>query len=105
MIAPQQGINGTRWVGNLGAWDCRPGIAYSHNVGSKCGSTDKQVSPASSSATAVAPLGWVNPAALDFHLTAGSPAINAGDPADHTATDRDGVPRDSAPDAGAYEYR
>jgi Bacterial TSP3 repeat len=104
-IVPQQGTNGTRWVGNLGDWDCRAGISYTYNVGKKCSATDKQVSPASSSQTATAPLGWVNPGTLDFHLTASSPALNAGDPADHPATDRDGVPRDSTPDAGAYEYR
>src|SRR6185503_2107425 len=35
----------SRWVGNLGAWDCRPGMIYSHNVGETCGPTDKPLSP------------------------------------------------------------
>jgi hypothetical protein len=104
-ISPDSATGGTRWVGNLGNWDCATGVTYSHNVGKKCGGTDKAVSPASSTQSQIAPLGWVNPGALDFHLTPTSPAINAGDPADHPATDRDGVPRDSTPDAGAYEYR
>src|SRR5215213_5173689 len=28
---------GSRWVGNLGDWDCVPGFEYSHNVGKACG--------------------------------------------------------------------
>ncbi len=66
--------------------DCTPGITYSYNVGKKCGSTDKQVSPASSNPTTTAALGWINPGANDFHLKPGSPAINAGDPNDFPAT-------------------
>ena len=104
LIAPDRGSNGTRWVGNLGDWDCTPGIAYSHNVGLKCGSTDKAVSPNSSSAGVVAPLGWVNPGLSDFRLKAGSPAIGAADPSDHPALDHDGLARDGQPDAGAHEF-
>ena len=103
-VAPDSGSNGTRWVNNVGDWDCRPGIAYSHNVGQKCGATDKQVTPNSSSQGSNAPFGWVNPGAHDFHLSAGSPAVDAGDPADRTATDRDGNVRDGIPEAGAYEF-
>ena len=72
--------NGTRWVGNIGSWDCTPGVTFRYNVGDKCSATDKAVSPSSSSSTTTAPMGWVNPAAADFHLKAGSPAIDAGDP-------------------------
>lgn len=45
--------------------------------------------------------------ATDFHLQPDSPAIDAADPADATATDLDDVPRDAgAPaDLGAYEFR
>jgi hypothetical protein len=103
-VTPDSGSNGTRWVNNVGDWDCTPGIAYSHNVGKKCGGTDKQVTPASSTQTTTAPFGWVNPGAHDFHLTSGSPAVNAGDPADFTATDKDGRPRTGTPEAGAYEF-
>lgn len=39
-----------------------------------------------------------------IRLRPGSPAIKAADPADAAAIDRDGKPRDAAPDAGAYEY-
>jgi hypothetical protein len=102
-IAPDRGAGGTRWVGNLGDWDCAPGIAYSHNVGKKCGATDKAVSPASSTQNQTAALGWVNPDAFDFHLTGTSPAIDAADPNDHPATDIEGKLRGTAPDAGAYE--
>ena len=40
----------------------------------------------------------------DLRLTSGSPAIDAADPEYAPKTDRDGNPRDGAPDAGAYEY-
>jgi hypothetical protein len=103
-IAPDRGSNGTRWVGNIGSWDCTPGITFSHNVGDKCSASDKAVSPSSSSSTQTAPMGWVNPAAADFHLKAGSPAIDAGDPADFPARDRDGRLRSGTPEAGAYEF-
>jgi hypothetical protein len=47
---------------------------------------------------------FVNQAAGDYHLLAGSPCIDApsGDPS--TIVDLDGNPRDSLPDLGAYEY-
>jgi hypothetical protein len=95
---------GSRWVGNLGSWDCVSGVTYKHNVGKKCGPTDKSVSPASSNATRTAALGWVNPAALDFRLSSGSPAIDAADPSDAPSLDRDGFQRDPRPDAGAHEH-
>jgi hypothetical protein len=103
-IDMNQGTNGSRWVGNLGDWSCVSGVGYSHNVGKKCGPTDSAVSPASSSRTVTAALGWVNPGGYDFHLKLGSPAINAADPSDHPALDREGLVRDSRPDAGAHEY-
>ena len=96
--------SGSRWVGNLGAWNCVPGVTYRRNVGDKCADSDKAVVPATSSATRIAPLGWLNPGAQDFRLRAGSPAIDAADPGDYPATDRDGFVRDSRPDAGAHEF-
>ena len=54
--------------------------------------------------TLTAPMGWVNPPAFDFHLTAGSPARDAGSAQYAPATDREGKPRSGAPDAGAYEF-
>ncbi len=98
-----QAVN-SRWVGNLGGWDCIPGMVYSHNVGRTCGPTDKAVAPNQNTRTTIAPLGWVNPAGADFHLKAGSPAIDAGDPKDAPNHDRDCRPRDARPDAGAYEF-
>ena len=105
-IAPDRGTNGTRWVNNIGKWDCKPGIAYSHNVGKRCSGTDKAVKPASSTAnrSAAAALGWVNPGLNDFRLRRSSPAINAGDPNDAPRLDREGLVRDSRPDAGAHEF-
>lgn len=47
---------------------------------------------------------FVDPAAYDFHLQAGSPAINAGTDVG-VALDRDGKPRVGAPDIGAYEFQ
>jgi hypothetical protein len=95
---------GSRWVGNVGGWDCVAGMAYAHNVGQGCGPTDVPVTPVASVAGRPAPFGWVHPAAGDFRLTAASPARAAGDPADHPARDRDGAPRRLRPDAGAYAY-
>lgn len=50
---------------------------------------------------------FVNPGGADFHLQAGSPAIDSGSPADVAASDFDGDPRPwgAAPDIGADEYR
>jgi hypothetical protein len=95
--------SGSEWVGNLGSWNCVAGMAYRDNVGHKCGASDRQVKPESSSRTSAAPFGWINPAGHDFRLSAGSPAIDAGDPGDAPATDLRGVRRDARPDAGAFE--
>jgi hypothetical protein len=50
--------------------------------------------------------GFVNPNVNDFHLAAGSPAIDAGKPVANLATDIEGKvrPRGGAFDLGAYEY-
>lgn len=86
------------WNGTTGAVEAKPaGVTVDYNVwyaGAKVGSHDK-----------VAPSGFVNAAALDFHLKAGAAAINAGDPANAPATDIDGNARPigGAPDAGADE--
>jgi hypothetical protein len=95
---------GSRWVGNLGSWDCISGVTYRNNVGKKCGANDKAVSPAASNATRTAAFNWVNPGAVDFRLNSGSPAIDAADPNDAPKLDRDGLQRDPRPDAGALEY-
>jgi hypothetical protein len=42
--------------------------------------------------------------AVDFHLRAGSPAIDAGTPDGAPALDIEGTPRDATPDTGAYEW-
>ena len=103
-ISSSGGSNGTRFVGNVGSWDCKSGVTYRMNVGDTCGGSGKAVSPSSSSASQTAPFGWVNPAAGDFHLKSTSVAINAGDPNDAPATDADGKARNGPPDAGAYEF-
>jgi hypothetical protein len=48
---------------------------------------------------------FVNPAANDFRLAAGSPAIDAGSgtPGQYAPTDFAGVAREAVPDIGAYE--
>jgi len=94
----------SRWVGNVGGWNCFAGVVYSHNVGDKCSSTDKQVSPSGSTPSQTAPFGWANPSGGDFHLTASSPAIDSADPNDAPATDRDGRARVGVPDGGSYEF-
>lgn len=45
------------------------------------------------------------PGADDHHLTAASPAVDAGSASHAPADDLEGLPRDAAPDIGAYEYR
>jgi hypothetical protein len=90
-----------KFIGNVGPQNQQncyvSGITWGYNVweGAKCGATDKQVSDA----------GFVNRAAMNLHLAAGSPAINAGDAASHPTTDIDGQARSSVgpPDAGADE--
>jgi len=92
--------SGVQLVGNvspLSTGQCDSRYTWSHNVwdGAKCGTTDKN-----------APDGFVNAATGDLHLTAGSAAIDAGDPASYPAVDAEGRarPRGAAPDAGAYEF-
>ena len=63
----------------------------------------------SSSGTGCSVIGnplFVNAAANDFHLTASSPAVNAGTTISTVITDFDGVtrPQGAAYDIGAYEY-
>ena len=99
------------WANNIGGgWSCLPGVTYRNNVGKSCGSSDKAVSPAASCFPPACNPGvtaahrWVNPSAGDFHLRAGSPAIDAGSPEYAPRTDRDGWLRLGTPDAGAYEF-
>ena len=105
------GAANTIWANNIGSgWDCVTGATFAGNVGRKCAASDVAVSPSSSCAppacsiATTMPVGWVNPAQLNFRLNAGSPAINAGSASYAPATDRDGNARSGAPDAGAYEY-
>jgi hypothetical protein len=82
-------------VGNAGGGSpCDDRVSYSHNVWDdwKCSNTDKE-----------ADARFVDRNHGDMRLRDGSPAINAGDPANHPALDITGKARGSAPDAGAYE--
>ena len=89
----------SKMVGNIGiAATCKSGVAYSYNVWTQrtCGSTDRQASNVKSY--------FQNPAAHDWRLKAGSPAI---DRATRTTTRRPtarAASRNGLPDAGAYEY-
>jgi hypothetical protein len=47
---------------------------------------------------------YVNAANHDYHLVAGSAALNVGTSISGITTDKDGVTRASPPDMGAYEY-
>jgi thrombospondin type 3 repeat protein len=98
------GVGGV-WANNIGGgWTCEPGVVYAGNVGKSCSAQDKAVNPTSSNQNQIAPMGWLNPAAFDFHLTAASPAVNAGSAQYAPAADREGKARNGAPDAGAYEF-
>jgi len=98
------GCTNVSYTGNVSpllyASQCVGGVTYSNNVwtnasGAKCNASDKSV----------ASPGFVNPGAHDLHLTASSPAINAGNPAGYPAVDIDGQarPLGGAPDAGSDE--
>jgi hypothetical protein len=78
----------------------RSGVGGDYNVmhgesRDRCGPHDKLVAS-----------GFLNAAALDFHLGAAAAARDAGDPTNFPPTDIDGQPRPqgSAPDAGADEF-
>jgi len=47
---------------------------------------------------------FVDSAAHNYHLRGGSPAIAVGNPRYGRSADRDGLPRGSAPEIGAYKY-
>jgi hypothetical protein len=98
------------WANNIGGgWACLSGVTYRNNVGKVCHSSDKAVSPNSSCGPPACPsmqtmpVGWVNPSAFDFRLTASSVAVDAGTATYAPATDKDGKARTGIPDAGAYE--
>jgi hypothetical protein len=89
-----------KFIGNAGPFNnagCLAGVTFAYNVweGASCSSTDKNVASA----------GFANRGAVDLHLTASSPAINAGDPSTYPGTDIDGQtrPLGGTPDAGADE--
>ena len=99
------GGTGGVWANNIGGgWTCEPGVTYAGNVGKACSGQDKAVNPSGSSFNQTAPMGWVNPAAFDFHLMPNSRAVDAGSAQFAPTHDRAGTPRSGAPDAGAYEY-
>lgn len=97
----------TRIVGNVGprGSGCEGGVAYSHNVwqytaNSPCGASDRVVVGSSGNNL----LGFTNTIMGDMHLTAGSPAMSAGDPTSYPAADYDGQARPSTPDSGADQH-
>jgi hypothetical protein len=104
-LGPDQGnAVDVRWIGNIfedfdgGKCDFG-GHVFDYNVierGRGCGRHDRVVGDAR----------FVDRAALNFRLRAGSPAINRGNPDDHPGTDIDGDvrPFGGAPDAGADEH-
>ena len=94
-------VSNVRMLNNLGeqvAWECKSGVVYSHNVWrtGKCGATDVVSSGLEGK--------FVDLGGHDWRLKAGAAAINAADPASAPATDRDGLLRNGAPDAGAHEF-
>ncbi len=105
--APHSGV----WANNIGGgWMCLAGVVYRNNLGKKCDASDTALDPQGGGCAPPAcnparrhNVGWLNPNQWDFHLTSGSPAINAGSAQYAPATDKDGKARNGAPDVGAYE--
>ena len=81
-IAPASATGGTRWVGNLGDWELQAGLPTATTSARSAAPPTRRSAPRPAARARTAALGWVNPGAYDFHLTPGSPAINAGDPND-----------------------
>ncbi len=77
-------MNGTLWYGNGANWGGMGALSHSR---------DTTGNPA-----------FVDPGHGDYHIGAGSAAINRGASAGVT-TDKDGRPRDARPDLGAYEFQ
>jgi hypothetical protein len=101
IITPQttNGLHNVQWLANAASeiGSCRSGLTYRLNVVTTggCGSTDRKADPA-----------FVSASSGDFHIKAGSPAIDRGDPAAYPGSDIDGHGRfaGGAPDAGAHEF-
>ena len=110
LVAPFPGdavaANNVRVVANLvpaGAWECVAGVQYRSNVfyWGTAGQQAARCDPSDTALSATSNPGFVNPGALDLHLTASSPAIGRGAATEATATDIDGQARGASPDAGA----
>ena len=101
IITPQttNGLHNVVWLANAAneIGTCRDGLIYRLNVVATggCGPSDRKADP-----------GFVSAAQGDFHLKAGSPAIDRGDPSAYPADDidRHGRFAGAAPDAGAHEF-
>jgi hypothetical protein len=98
------------WANNVGGgWACLPGVEFRNNVGTRCHGSDRGLTPETSCAPPACtpanlmPAGFRDPGRSDLRLTEGSIAVDAGSAAHAPERDRDGVRRDDAPDAGAYE--
>jgi hypothetical protein len=99
-VAMQPGeVIGSRMVGNVGGIaSCKDGVTYAYNIWTRadCSATDTRNGSVMS--------GFANPAAHDWRLLAGSPAVDAASPTDFPARDRSGKARVGRADAGAHEY-
>jgi hypothetical protein len=98
-LKPEVGYVNAKVIANVGTRYGGPcgGVTSAYNIfsgTSPCSSTDLQASP-----------GFVDQANFDFHLAAGSPAINRGHPGEHPDVDIDGQarPLGGRADAGADE--
>jgi hypothetical protein len=96
IVDPGSATN-VEWVGNFAPREqsmCTSSQTFRYNVwdDADCSATDKKAAG-----------GFLAPLVTDLHLLPTSPAVGAGDPNDHPATDIDGHPRGDDPDAGADE--
>ena len=103
LISSSGGSNGTRWVNNLGSWDCKSGITYRATSGRAC-SRGQGGQPGSVARRRRPPR---SAGGIRARTTSTSPGLAGHQRRRSRRTPRPrpgGRARTGAPDAGAYEF-